>query len=205
MFNCNKQFPCGVTDVRWFCLWCVHRLRLQECDFSVEELSDCSSGSIEVCCDDLTPGLMHSHTCTFLQQKTRTSSPFSLSCPLNKSCSLSAICKDAEQPRALLAGMDAYFLAAGHTYRAIIGVRQVIPVANLSAPQWNLNWLGEVYEKTKSLSKCVPVTQLLIRPQQPCLKLGIVICVCMRVSACGSADCSRILMKRQKREMGSGC
>ncbi|XP_040927566.1 neuron navigator 1-like isoform X2 [Betta splendens] len=34
------------------------RLRLQEADFSVDELSDCSSGSIDVCCDDLTPGGM---------------------------------------------------------------------------------------------------------------------------------------------------
>ncbi|XP_015259070.1 PREDICTED: neuron navigator 1-like isoform X3 [Cyprinodon variegatus] len=35
-----------------------HRLRIQENDFSLEELSDCSSGSIEVCCDDLTGGGM---------------------------------------------------------------------------------------------------------------------------------------------------
>ncbi|XP_026223820.1 neuron navigator 1-like isoform X3 [Anabas testudineus] len=35
-----------------------YRLRMQESDFSVDELSDCSSGSIEVCCDDLTPGGM---------------------------------------------------------------------------------------------------------------------------------------------------
>ncbi|XP_050927173.1 neuron navigator 1 isoform X1 [Lates calcarifer] len=34
------------------------RLQVQESDFSVDELSDCSSGSIEVCCDDLTPGGM---------------------------------------------------------------------------------------------------------------------------------------------------
>ncbi|XP_044065649.1 neuron navigator 1-like isoform X3 [Siniperca chuatsi] len=33
-----------------------YRVRVQESDFfSVDELSDCSSGSIEVCCDDLTP------------------------------------------------------------------------------------------------------------------------------------------------------
>ncbi|XP_039656134.1 neuron navigator 1-like isoform X8 [Perca fluviatilis] len=31
-----------------------YRLHVQESDFSVDELSDCSSGSIEVCCDDLT-------------------------------------------------------------------------------------------------------------------------------------------------------
>ncbi|KAM9751816.1 neuron navigator 1 isoform 4-T5 [Menidia menidia] len=35
-----------------------HRLQVQDSDFSVDELSDCSSGSIEVCCDDLTPGGM---------------------------------------------------------------------------------------------------------------------------------------------------
>ncbi|XP_056240193.1 neuron navigator 1-like isoform X4 [Seriola aureovittata] len=35
-----------------------YRLQVQERDFSVDELSDCSSGSIEVCCDDLTPGGM---------------------------------------------------------------------------------------------------------------------------------------------------
>ncbi|XP_041860406.1 neuron navigator 1-like isoform X2 [Melanotaenia boesemani] len=35
-----------------------YRLQIQEGDFSVDELSDCSSGSIEVCCDDLTPGGM---------------------------------------------------------------------------------------------------------------------------------------------------
>ncbi|XP_047186929.1 neuron navigator 1-like isoform X7 [Scophthalmus maximus] len=35
-----------------------YRLQVQESDFSVDELSDCSSGSIEVCCDDLTPGGM---------------------------------------------------------------------------------------------------------------------------------------------------
>ncbi|KAM4563273.1 neuron navigator 1 isoform 2-T3 [Odontesthes bonariensis] len=35
-----------------------HRLQIHESDFSVDELSDCSSGSIEVCCDDLTPGGM---------------------------------------------------------------------------------------------------------------------------------------------------
>nr|XP_054601924.1 neuron navigator 1 isoform X7 [Nothobranchius furzeri] len=31
-----------------------YRLQIQESDFSIDELSDCSSGSIEVCCDDLT-------------------------------------------------------------------------------------------------------------------------------------------------------
>ncbi|XP_059188923.1 neuron navigator 1-like isoform X1 [Centropristis striata] len=35
-----------------------YRLHAQESDFSVDELSDCSSGSIEVCCDDLTLGGM---------------------------------------------------------------------------------------------------------------------------------------------------
>ncbi|XP_032376599.1 neuron navigator 1 isoform X2 [Etheostoma spectabile] len=35
-----------------------YRLHVQESDFSVDELSDCSSGSIEVCCDDLTLGGM---------------------------------------------------------------------------------------------------------------------------------------------------
>ncbi|XP_045911285.1 neuron navigator 1-like isoform X2 [Micropterus dolomieu] len=36
-----------------------YRVRVQESDFfSVDELSDCSSGSIEVCCDDLTAGGM---------------------------------------------------------------------------------------------------------------------------------------------------
>ncbi|XP_023133957.3 neuron navigator 1-like isoform X4 [Amphiprion ocellaris] len=35
-----------------------YRFQAQESDFSVDELSDCSSGSIEVCCDDLTPGGM---------------------------------------------------------------------------------------------------------------------------------------------------
>ncbi|XP_026188120.1 neuron navigator 1 isoform X3 [Mastacembelus armatus] len=35
-----------------------YRLQVQEGDFSVDELSDCSSGSIEVCCDDLTPERM---------------------------------------------------------------------------------------------------------------------------------------------------
>ncbi|XP_070766101.1 neuron navigator 1 [Enoplosus armatus] len=38
---------------------CRVRVQVQERDFfSVDELSDCSSGSIEVCCDDLTPGGM---------------------------------------------------------------------------------------------------------------------------------------------------
>ncbi|KAM9829823.1 neuron navigator 1 isoform 7-T8 [Syngnathus typhle] len=31
------------------------RLQVQDCDLSLDELSDCSSGSIEICCDDLTP------------------------------------------------------------------------------------------------------------------------------------------------------
>ncbi|XP_056278737.1 neuron navigator 1-like isoform X2 [Pseudoliparis swirei] len=35
-----------------------YRLHAQESDFSLDELSDCSSGSIEVCCDDLTLGGM---------------------------------------------------------------------------------------------------------------------------------------------------
>ncbi|XP_061592048.1 neuron navigator 1-like isoform X2 [Cololabis saira] len=35
-----------------------YRLPLQGSDFIVDELSDCSSGSIEVCCDDLAPGGM---------------------------------------------------------------------------------------------------------------------------------------------------
>ncbi|XP_062315939.1 neuron navigator 1 isoform X1 [Osmerus eperlanus] len=35
-----------------------YRLQVQERDVSVEELSDCSSGSIEVCCEDLTLGGM---------------------------------------------------------------------------------------------------------------------------------------------------
>ncbi|XP_061909842.1 neuron navigator 1 isoform X4 [Entelurus aequoreus] len=34
------------------------RLQVQEGDLSLDELSDCSSGSIEICCDDLTPGGM---------------------------------------------------------------------------------------------------------------------------------------------------
>ncbi|XP_049611124.1 neuron navigator 1 isoform X4 [Syngnathus scovelli] len=34
------------------------RLQVQDCDLSLDELSDCSSGSIEICCDDLTPGGM---------------------------------------------------------------------------------------------------------------------------------------------------
>ncbi|XP_051914597.1 neuron navigator 1 isoform X2 [Hippocampus zosterae] len=34
------------------------RLQVQEGDISLDELSDCSSGSIEICCDDLTPGGM---------------------------------------------------------------------------------------------------------------------------------------------------
>ncbi|KAK2851442.1 hypothetical protein Q5P01_007718 [Channa striata] len=35
-----------------------YRLRMQESDLSVDDLSDCSSGSIDVCCDDLTAGGM---------------------------------------------------------------------------------------------------------------------------------------------------
>ncbi|XP_074538161.1 neuron navigator 1 isoform X3 [Halichoeres trimaculatus] len=35
-----------------------YRVQEFECDYSVDDLSDCSSGSIEVCCDDLTPGGM---------------------------------------------------------------------------------------------------------------------------------------------------
>ncbi|XP_076022504.1 neuron navigator 1 isoform X2 [Genypterus blacodes] len=35
-----------------------YRMQIQQKDLSVDELSDCSSGSIEVCCDDLTPGGM---------------------------------------------------------------------------------------------------------------------------------------------------
>ncbi|KAM8754994.1 neuron navigator 1-like isoform 5-T5 [Acanthopagrus schlegelii] len=35
-----------------------YRVRVQESDFALDELSDCSSGSIEVCCDDLTTGGM---------------------------------------------------------------------------------------------------------------------------------------------------
>ncbi|XP_056131430.1 neuron navigator 1-like isoform X3 [Lampris incognitus] len=35
-----------------------YRLQVEKSDLSGEELSDCSSGSIEVCCDDLTPGGM---------------------------------------------------------------------------------------------------------------------------------------------------
>ncbi|XP_067382069.1 neuron navigator 1-like isoform X4 [Channa argus] len=35
-----------------------YKLRMQESDFSVDELSDCSSESIDVCCDDLTTGGM---------------------------------------------------------------------------------------------------------------------------------------------------
>lgn len=38
----------------------AHRVPLQDGDFSLDDLSDCSSGSIEVCCDDLTIGLVHS-------------------------------------------------------------------------------------------------------------------------------------------------
>ncbi len=34
---------------------------MQENDFLLDDLSDCSSGSIEVCCDDLTPGKTHMH------------------------------------------------------------------------------------------------------------------------------------------------
>ncbi|XP_068610075.1 neuron navigator 1-like [Brachionichthys hirsutus] len=35
-----------------------YRQQVQESDLLLDELSDCSSGSIEVCCDDLTPGGM---------------------------------------------------------------------------------------------------------------------------------------------------
>lgn len=38
----------------------AHRVPLQDSDFSLDDLSDCSSGSIEVCCDDLTIGLIFS-------------------------------------------------------------------------------------------------------------------------------------------------
>ncbi|XP_061668930.1 neuron navigator 1-like isoform X2 [Syngnathoides biaculeatus] len=34
------------------------RLQVQDGDLSLDEVSDCSSGSIEICCDDLTPGGM---------------------------------------------------------------------------------------------------------------------------------------------------
>lgn len=36
----------------------AHRVPLQDSDFSLDDLSDCSSGSIEVCCDDFTIGLI---------------------------------------------------------------------------------------------------------------------------------------------------
>ncbi|XP_070695032.1 uncharacterized protein [Pempheris klunzingeri] len=35
-----------------------YRIQVQESDLSVDELSDCSSGSIEVSCDDLTPAIV---------------------------------------------------------------------------------------------------------------------------------------------------
>ncbi|XP_068185688.1 neuron navigator 1 isoform X2 [Antennarius striatus] len=35
-----------------------YKQQVQENDLSLDELSDCSSGSIEICCDDLTPGGM---------------------------------------------------------------------------------------------------------------------------------------------------
>lgn len=59
-------FACTVTDMWQLFSWCVYRVRVQESDFSLDELSDCSSGSIEVCCDDLTTGKTHTytHTCT---------------------------------------------------------------------------------------------------------------------------------------------
>lgn len=55
----------------------VYRVPLQESNFSLDELSDCSSGSIEVCCDDLTPGWTHTHT-QISYQKQHTSFPLSL-------------------------------------------------------------------------------------------------------------------------------
>lgn len=42
------------------CVFIAHRVPLQDSDFSLDDLSDCSSGSIEVCCDDLTIGLIFS-------------------------------------------------------------------------------------------------------------------------------------------------
>lgn len=44
----------------------AHRVPLQDSDFSLDDLSDCSSGSIEVCCDDLTIGLILSLTLSTL-------------------------------------------------------------------------------------------------------------------------------------------
>ncbi|KAM9785796.1 neuron navigator 1-like [Neosynchiropus ocellatus] len=37
------------------------KLQLQDGEFPVEELSDCSSGSIDVCCDDLTGGMLEAN------------------------------------------------------------------------------------------------------------------------------------------------
>lgn len=48
------------------CVFVAHRVPLQDSDFSLDDLSDCSSGSIEVCCDDLTIGLILSLFSFFL-------------------------------------------------------------------------------------------------------------------------------------------
>lgn len=85
VFDFNHWFACTMTDVRWL-LSPVDRLQVQESDFSVDELSDCSSGSIEVCCDDLTPGW---RTSTHLADMTIIINfPYSLSPSLSDSCSL---------------------------------------------------------------------------------------------------------------------
>lgn len=39
---------------------------MQDSDFSLDDLSDCSSGSIEVCCDDLAIGLILSLSSPFM-------------------------------------------------------------------------------------------------------------------------------------------
>nr|XP_046252025.1 neuron navigator 1-like isoform X2 [Scatophagus argus] len=60
--NLDKEAACTETHTPRVNMATVapfsYRVLVQESDFSLDELSDCSSGSIEVCCDDLTPGGM---------------------------------------------------------------------------------------------------------------------------------------------------
>ncbi|XP_068505986.1 neuron navigator 1 isoform X10 [Syngnathus scovelli] len=81
------------------------RLQVQDCDLSLDELSDCSSGSIEICCDDLTPDPESQRKKTVqnvldLRQNLEETMTSLRGVPLSHSCLAGSVCYDSDDAAA---------------------------------------------------------------------------------------------------------
>ncbi|XP_037129681.1 neuron navigator 1-like isoform X3 [Syngnathus acus] len=81
------------------------RLQVQDSDLSLDELSDCSSGSIEICCDDLTPDPESQRKKTVqnvldLRQNLEETMTSLRGVPLSHSCLAGSVCYDSDDAAA---------------------------------------------------------------------------------------------------------